>query len=169
MTTTEFPTIFFYIPQTSADVLEFSLLDENDNEIYQKNLSPSKAGGIASVNLSTLGGVSPLQVNKKYHWYLSIICNTEDRSADIFVDGWVQRIQSDPALQSELQQASPSDRASLYAVNGIWYDSVAALFETRKSNPNNSALATEWADLLDSVGLSEIAREPLVPCCTATK
>lgn len=168
MTTTEFPTIFFYIPQTSADVLEFSLLDENDNEIYQKNLSPSKTGGIASINLSTLEGLPPLQVDQKYHWYLSIVCNTEDRSADIFVDGWVQRIQSDPALQSELQQASASDRASLYAVNGIWYDSVAALYKTRKSNPNNSALATEWADLLDSVGLSEIAREPLVPCCTAT-
>lgn len=168
MTTIEFPTIFFYIPQTSADVLEFSLLDENDNEIYQKNLSPSKTGGIASINLATLEGLPPLQVNQKYHWYLSIVCNTEDRSADIFVDGWVQRIQSDPALQSELQQASPSDRASLYAVNGIWYDSVAALYKTRKSNPNNSALATEWADLLDSVGLSEVAREPLIPCCTAT-
>lgn len=80
----------------------------------------------------------------------------------------MQRIQPDPALASELQQASPSDRASLYAVNGLWYDSVAALYETRKSNPNNSATVTEWADLLDSVGLKEIAREPIVPCCTAT-
>lgn len=168
MTTAQLPTIFFYIPQTSADVLEFSLLDENDNEVYQKNLTPSKAGGIASVDLSTLQGIQPLQVNKKYHWYLSIVCNTEDRSADIFVDGWVQTVESDPALASELQQASPSDRASLYAVNGLWYDSVAALFETRKSSPNNPEIATQWADLLDSVGLGEIAKEPLIPCCTAT-
>ncbi len=167
MTTAPYPVIFFYIPPTSADVLELSLLDENDNEIYQKNLTPTKTGGIASINFSSLPGLKPLEVGKSYHWYLSIVCNTQDRSADIFVDGWVQRIKPDPALQSELQQVAASDRASLYAVNGIWYDSLTSLFETRKSNPNNSALVNEWADLLDSVGLDQIAREPLVPCCTA--
>lgn len=168
MTTAPYPVIFFYIPPTSADVLELSLLDENDNEIYQKNLTPTKTGGIASINFADLPGVKPLEVGKSYHWYLSIVCNTQDRSADIFVDGWVQRIKPDPALQSELQQVPSRNRASLYAVNGIWYDSLTALYETRKSSPNNSALVNEWADLLDSVGLDTIAREPLVPCCTAT-
>ncbi len=168
MTTSQYPVIFFYVPETSADVLELSLQDENDNEIYQKNLLPNKTGGIASINFASLPGLPPLQVGKSYHWYLSIVCNTQDRSADIFVDGWVQRIKLDPALQSSLQQVSPIDRASLFAVNDIWYDSLAVLFENRKASPNNSALVNEWADLLDSVGLDKIAREPLVPCCTAT-
>ena len=167
-TTAEYPVIFFYVPQTSANVLELSLLDENDNEVYQKNLIPNKTGGIASINFSNLPGLKPLEVGKNYHWYLSMVCNVQDRSADIFVDGWVQRIKPDPALQSVLQQASMSDRASLYAVNGIWYDSLATLFETRKSNPNNSATVNEWTDLLNSVGLNKVAKEPLVPCCTAT-
>ncbi len=61
-----------------------------------------------------------------------------------------------------------SCRAALYAVNSVWYDSLTALFETRKSSPNNSALVNEWADLLDSVSLDTVAREPLVPCCTVT-
>ena len=168
MTTAQYPVIFFYVPQTSADILELSLLDENDNEIYQKSLKPVKTGGIASINFRDLPGLKPLQVGKSYHWYLSIVCNVQDRSADIFVDSWVQRINFDPALQSELKQASPEGRAALYAVNGIWYDSLKALFETRKANPNNSALVNEWADLLDSVGLDTVAREPLIPCCTAT-
>ena len=168
MTTAQYPVIFFYVPQTSADILELSLLDENDNEIYQKNLKPMKTGGIASINFLDLPGLKPLQVGKSYHWYLSIVCNVQDRSADIFVDSWVQRINPDPALQSELKQVSPEGRAALYAVNGIWYDSLTALFETRKASPNNSALVNEWADLLDSVGLDTVAREPLVPCCTVT-
>ena len=168
MTTAQYPVIFFYVPQTSADILELSLLDENDNEIYQKSLKPVKTGGIASINFRDLPGLKPLQVGKSYHWYLSIVCNVQDRSADIFVDSWVQRINPDPALQSELKQVSLESRAALYAVNGIWYDSLTALFETRKSNPNNSALVNEWADLLDSVGLDTVAREPLIPCCTAT-
>jgi Domain of Unknown Function (DUF928) len=168
MTTTQYPVIFFYVPQTSAQVLELSLLDENDNEIYQKNLTPNKTGGIASVNFSSLPGLKPLEVGKSYHWYLSIVCNTKDRSADIFVDSWVQRIKPDPALQSVLQQAPMGDRSSLYAVNGIWYDSLAALYETRKSNPNNSGTVNEWTELLNSVGLDKVAKEPLVPCCTAT-
>ncbi len=165
-TTSPYPVIFFYVPETSADVLELSLQDEKDNEVYQKNLKPHKSGGVASINFSNLPGLPPLQVGKSYHWYLSVVCNAQDRSADIFVDGWVQRIKLDPALQSELQQVSPSDRAALFAVNGIWYDSLAVLFKNRQASPNNSALVNEWADLLDSVGLNKVAREPLVPCCT---
>lgn len=165
-TTAAYPVLLFYIPQIAEKKLEFSLLDENDNKIYQTAFNYSRTPGIVSLNLSAFEGLPPLKIDKKYHWYFTIVCNPQDRSADSFVDGWVQRIEVDPALASELKKVIPRDRASLYALNGIWYDAAAALYEVRQSNPNNSLLKDEWADLLKSIGLDTIAREPLIPCCT---
>lgn len=163
-TTAEYPVLFFYVPQTSAKV-EFALLDENDNSIYQKEIAPGRKPGVMSLNLSDSRGLPALDNGKKYHWYLSLVCNPENRSADIFVNGWVQRIQPEPMLASELNRATAKESVSLYAVNGIWYDTVTALARSRQSSPNDRALKQEWVELLKSVGLEEVAKEPLVECC----
>lgn len=93
---------------------------------------------------------------------MSIVCDSQDRSADIFVDGRVRRVEVDPVLASKLNTARGRDRVSLYAVNGIWYDAIAALYAARQFSPNNSSLVDEWANLLKSVKLDELAREPLL-------
>jgi hypothetical protein len=145
--------------------LELALLDKNDKEIGKTTVDvPSTTSGIVSFRLSDIQGLPPLEVGKDYHWYLSMICNTEDRSADIFVDGWVRRVEVDPVLAGELKTLAPKDRASLYAVDGIWYDTLAALYEARRASPEDSSLAADWADILESesTDLGKVAREPLV-------
>ncbi len=166
MTTAEYPVLFFYVPQTAAKTLEFSLLDKNDKKIYQTTVAPSQTPGIVGLNLSSMKGLKPLESGKDYHWFLTIVCDAKERSADIVVDGWVQRTETDPVFASELKKIKPRDRVSLYTVNGLWYDALATLSETRQSNPNNAVVANEWTDLLKSVGLEKIAKEPLIPCCT---
>lgn len=168
MTTSEYPVLFFYVPATKAQTLELALLDEKAQKTYKTTIAPTQTAGIVGLKFSDLKGLPPLESGKNYHWYFSMICDSQDRSADVVVDGWVQRVDTDPALKSELQRATPSDRVALYAVNGIWYDAVAALSETRQSSPNQSVQAEEWADLLKSVGLDKIAQAPLVPCCSVT-
>ena len=166
MTTAEYPELYFYIPKTSAQKMEFALLDENDREIYQTDIAPSRTPGVVKINFADFKDLPPLKSQKKYHWYVSLICDSSDRSADISVDGWVQRIQPEPMLASELQRSTAKESVSLYAVNGIWYDTVAALAQTRQSSPTSSLLAKDWEDLLTSVGLEGIASEPIVECCT---
>lgn len=162
LTTAEYPVLFYYLPQTSAQTLEFVLLDQENTEIYKTNFAPTRTPGIVSLNLSAFKGLPPLEIGKNYHWYFLINCAPQDSSADIFVDGEVRRIELDPILANQLKTAKPRDRAFVYAVNGIWYDTLRALAEARQSSPNDSSLADEWADLLKSVGLDEIARQPLV-------
>ena len=166
MTTAKYPELYFYIPKTSAQAMEFALLDENDREIYQTAVAPSRTPGVVKISFADLKDLPPLKSQQKYHWYVSLICDREDRSADISVDGWIQRIEPEPMLASELQRSTAKESVSLYAVNGIWYDTVAALAQTRQSSPTNSLLAQDWADLMKSVGLEKIASEPLVECCT---
>lgn len=166
-TMTEYPLLLFYLPQTQAQTLELALLDENENEVGKTTIAPSPTPGIVSLSFSALKNsegksLPPLKIGKNYHWYLSIVCDSQDHSADIFVDGRVRRVEVDPVLASKLNAARGRDRVFLYAVNGIWYDTLAALYAARQSSPNDSLLVDDWADLLKSVKLDEIAREPLL-------
>ncbi|NJL09662.1 MAG: DUF928 domain-containing protein [Calothrix sp. SM1_7_51] len=46
---------------------------------------------------------------------------------------------------------------SLYAANGIWFDSITLLAQLRQKNPNDSSLAADWQSLLQSIKLENLA------------
>jgi len=169
LTTAEYPSLFLYMPQHSAQIMEFVLLDQNDREIYKTNITPNQKAGIVRLDLAGFPNLPALKTNQKYHWYFSLVCQLEDRSGDKFVEGFIEKVELDPFLAGELKTATTRDRASLYAANGIWYDALAALYQARQSSPQDPALIKGWADLLKSVGLNEVAQKPLLPCCTARK
>lgn len=156
------PTLSFYIPANKAEQLELVLLDNKQKILHKSTVASPKAPGIVSLDMAKIPGAPSLETGKNYQWYFSMICDPKDRSADVVVDGWIQRVEADPILQSEIQKAKPSDRVSLYAANGIWYDTVAAMVASRQSAPDNSVLTQEWSDLLKSVGLSAVAPAPIV-------
>jgi len=156
------PTLSFYVPANKAEQLELVLLNDKQKILHKSTVASPKTPGIVSVNMATIPGAPSLETGKNYQWYFSMICDPKDRSADVVVDGWIQRVEADPILQSEIQKAKPSDRVSLYAANGIWYDTVAAMVASRQSAPNNSTITREWSDLLKSVGLGAVAQAPIV-------
>ncbi|PSB26085.1 DUF928 domain-containing protein, partial [Stenomitos frigidus] len=121
--------------------------------------------GVASLSLPGNANIPPLVVGKDYHWSVSLICKTDDRSKDIRVDGWVQRVATNVDLTKQLATAKPTDRVRLYANNGIWFDTVTTLAEQRCANPKETALNSSWAELLKSVQLEAIADQPLIQQC----
>ena len=163
LTTAAHPTLWFYLPYAIAPELpiEFVLQDEQDNDIYHTTLTTSTPPGIFHLQLPTTA--TPLAVGKMYHWYLIVNC---DPDAPPMVEGWVQREAVNPALASQLQQATPRQQAALYAQHGIWYDALTALAELRRTEPQAITPKNDWASLLQSVGLEAIANEPIQPCCT---
>lgn len=156
------PTLSFYVPANKAEQLELVLLNDKQKILHKSTVASPKTPGIVSINMAKMPGAPSLETGKNYQWYFSMICDPKDRSADVVVDGWIQRVEADPILQSEIQKAKPSDRVSLYAANGIWYDTVAAMVASRQSTPNNSTVSREWSDLLKSVGLGAVAQAPIV-------
>lgn len=157
LTTQANPTLFFYIPQTSA-TLELVLRDQ-DKE-YKQTYKSSEKGGIVSIPFN-----KALEVGKEYRWSLAIVCNPEQRSKDKFVQGAIKRVKTEPQLASKLATATPQERANLYAQAGIWQDSLASLAQSLSSNPSNAELKAEWQALLTSksVGLNNLVSEPLLP------
>jgi len=163
LTTRAYPTFFFYVPPTPATEMEFVLIDEeNQRQIYTTILKITGNSGIVSLNLPTTENLPPLEMEKEYHWYASLICNHQQRSGDIYVDGWIKRVAPDSLLMSKLENTSLTEQITLYQEFGLWYDTLKVLDEARRLNPEDSALVAKWTTLLKSVGLEDIAYEPPV-------
>ena len=166
LTVAEYPTFFVYVPESSTQLAEFELREENNNKVvYKKRFIVPATSGVVNFSLGADKTLPPLKVGKNYHWMFSIICDSQDRSEDFFIEGWVQRVEPSPTLLSDLQKAAPRDRPALYAAAGIWHETLTTLTDLRYSSPKDLTLVADWVELLESVGLSKIAKEPLVQCC----
>jgi hypothetical protein len=163
LTVEKYPTFFVYIPPISTQLAEFELHEGNANStvIYKTRFTVPTTPGIFTFSLPNNNTLQPLEIGKNYHWFFSIICDPQDRSEDIYVEGWVQRIQPSLTLANQLEKAAPRDRPALYAEAGIWHETIRTLAELRYSRPQDSTLLADWEELLKSVGLSKFAKEPL--------
>ncbi len=158
-TTLAHPTFWVYVAYPINSYAEFTLQDEADNEIYQTTVKLDKTPGIIGLNLPP-NRVS-LETGKSYHWYFNIMCDPEN-STDDFVDGWVERVKLNPVIHSQLELAPALAKISVYAENGLWYDTLNTVDRLRQTEPENKAIAAIWNDLLQQVDLDEISQEPIV-------
>lgn len=153
------PTFWFYVAYPANTYVEFVLQDEAENEIYQTTFTLDKTPGIVSLTLPK--DKINLETGKSYHWYFNIMCNREDTTDD-FVEGWIERVELNPVIKTQLESVQPLELVSIYAENGLWYDTLTNLDRLRQTEPENQALAAIWTDLLRQVGLDEISQEPIV-------
>lgn len=163
LTAQGYPEFFWYMPKTSAPEVEFVLTDADNKEvIYETSLKTNGQAGIVSISLPENATLPPLEANKDYHWSVFLVCDRGDRGADVFVDGWLRRVEPSATLAQRLRKETPLGRAALYAQEGLWHETVSYLVKLRQSNPDNSELIDEWQELLKSVGLEDVANEPLL-------
>jgi hypothetical protein len=155
----EYPRFWFYVPYLSsfADG-EFVLEDDAQNQSIYKASLPSTPG-VISFGLPSRA--KPLEVNKQYRWYFNIYCKS-DRQIIANVEGYIKREQLNSTLKTKLKKATPSQRVTLYAANGIWHDALSEAEELRRNNPQDPS----WEILLQAVGLTNFVTQPKVECCT---
>jgi Domain of Unknown Function (DUF928) len=116
------------------------------------NISIPQQSGIISVQIPS--SQQPLQFNRNYHWTLKAkVCDGTSTVNRVHVDGWVTRIQLPETLIRQ---------NSVYTTNGIWYDAVTSLARLRLQKPQDVSLEEDWSDLLNSVNLTKIAKQPLI-------
>jgi hypothetical protein len=160
LTIADRPTFFVYVPQTSAQKAFFSLKDKDEEYYYQITLPLPKTPGIVSFKLPS--DAPALEIGKSYQWSFVTVCGETIAVDAPRVEGWVKRIEPNSTDLRQRENLSPLERAALYGSDGIWYDTLTTLAELRRSQPNDSTLATTWEDLLKSVGLEAIATKPLL-------
>lgn len=166
-TVAEHPTILVSLPEHTAKQAEFFLKEVGKDEIiYETTVTLPGDSGIVSVSLPDNGTLPALEVGKTYYWYFFVICNPQDPTNEPYVEGQIERVEPSPNLVAELRNASLRDRAAIYAEAGIWYDCLNSLAQLYRSAPNDSAIASDWADLLESVELDTISQKPLISAIT---
>jgi hypothetical protein len=172
LTVAEHPTFWFYVPYSlnsppSVLSVEFVLQDEKSKEVYKTVLTTSEnSPGVFSFELPSTAPA--LEVGRRYYWNLTISCdnglsqeNSWDYANKPYVDGWVERVELNPSLKTQLEQATPLQSVALYAKAGIWHEAVTSLGKLRRENPKNTALMADWNELLKSVDLDAIAQDPI--------
>ena len=172
LTTEKYPSFWFFVPyqKSAINSIEFVLKDESSKlsqTLYRTKVTIPEVPGIISIRLSAT--TPPLQVDRMYHWFfkMKIICNPQQPPEQEYVEGWVQRVNLNPKLVDSPKQVTPQQRVNLYAENGIWYDALTTLAELRLAKPEDPTLAVEWINLLKSVDLENLAKQPLIKCCQA--
>jgi hypothetical protein len=167
LTTAAYPRFFWSLPASNASLVEFTLYDvdakqANRNLIYKTTFSITGEAGIASLSLPTDVTLPPLKPGQDYRWSVSLVCNSGDRSQDVTVDGWVQRVTPTATVSQQLKQADPRDRPAVYAQNSLWFDTLETLADQRCDRPKDAALTTSWTELLKSVELGAIAKQSII-------
>ncbi|BAZ10157.1 hypothetical protein NIES4071_19710 [Calothrix sp. NIES-4071] len=161
LTTQIRPTFWFYVPYKSGSTYaKLVLEDENNQTIYKTPLTGTP--GVVGVELPSTS--EPLKIGKQYRWYFNIYCQ-QDNEFLTSVEGDVQLQPLNSIVQSELDKATPQQQVALYADNGVWYEALTTLAKERRIKPQDASLTSDWASLLGSVGLQNIAAEPIVDCC----
>ncbi|MEG5040655.1 MULTISPECIES: DUF928 domain-containing protein [unclassified Microcoleus] len=161
-TVSDYPTFFFYLPKTEAESAEFILQDQSGKEIYKQDLTISNLSGVIGVSIPANKNAPPLELGKSYRWNFTVICDSQDRSADQIESGTVRRVELSADIRRQLDQADPRQKTVIYAENGIWQDALSTLAAARRDQPNDTTFKADWESLLDSVKLGEIAQEPIV-------
>lgn len=160
LTVSERPTFLFYIPETSAKEIFFSLADENKNNHYQTTIPINGKSGIVSFQLPT--NAPTLAVGKNYKWTFVLVGEQGLRPDSPGVQGEIQRVEASSIMSSQLQKGTLLERAALYAQNGIWIETVQMLAEAKRSQPSDAQIASNWQQLLKLAGLEAIANKPLL-------
>lgn len=171
-TAAPYPTVFWYMPKSSASEVELRVQDAKQYDIYSTKYTLAKSAdgvvvgspGIMSFSLPAFANLSPLEVGQEYDWHVTVICPPDsseysDNSNNIVASGRIVPVRPDLTLAQRIQQATPQDRVALYANAGLWYETVATLVELRRDRPNDTELTQAWNKLLNSIGLDSTFKE----------
>jgi hypothetical protein len=158
MTSQAQPSFWFYLPYEPATIqsLEFVVQDDQEETLYRGEIPAPNRSGMMQVKLPA---DTSLSVGKSYHWFFKVttLCAANQPATLTYVEGWVQRQALAAVVSDRLQQATPQQRETIYAENGIWYDALNTLAERWSANPTDAALARDWKELLGAIGLADLA------------
>lgn len=159
LTVASHPTVLVYLPETTAPKLFVSWQDEH-NEHYQTIISIEDQAGIISITLPE--DAPPLEVGKTYQWALALMCDGRLQPDSPMIQGQIQRVALESSLSDRLKNTDALETAALYGEAGIWYETVATLAQLKTIKSEDPNVASNWQELLNSVGLGKFAQAPLI-------
>lgn len=149
------PNFWFYIPSlpVTQPYAEFVLTDEDGKDVYSGVFPLQSTPEIISLQLPS--NFTSLKPNKDYRWIFHAICNPQDRSADVVVNGWLKYTPANDNLNWRLKLTPVTERTQVYIENQLWYETLTNLAELRQQNPQDAIIQADWAKMLQEMSLPE--------------
>ncbi len=138
LTTSATPKLFFDVSNTRQDVnLDFLLLNQNDEIVYQDSLNADHKSGLISLNVSDESNSNSLKINDIYHWYMVQKCENTD-TPKIVANGSLKRIKLEDKLIKKLATASLVEKINIYQEANVWSEALENLTQLKCSASNAS-------------------------------
>lgn len=152
----------------NVDLMDLERFQTLGEVVYHTTLPLTGVPGVIKFTLPSTHNLPTLEPGQAYFWQLKLIPteykNVPNPSQPLpVVTGWIQRINPDSALTSQLNQASLQQRTTIYAKAGLWNDVVTNLSELSCSN-NSPKLGDEWKSVLKALNLENLTGKSLVNC-----
>lgn len=155
LTTQEQPVLYWYLSEPTQERIELTVVNGQDLPIFESGLASPPRGGIQQIRLADYG--VRLAVGSQYKWFVSIVPKPDSPSHNVVVGGGIQRVDLSEEVQGQLTKASKENLPAVYATNGFWYDTLAALAALIDAMPDESGFRAQRTALLEQVGLQEVA------------
>jgi hypothetical protein len=173
LTIAEYPQIFWFVPPHNAPLVEISLYATNtdfqdEDLLFLSQFQTSGRKGISHFKIPDTIHYPPLVEGKTYHWYVSLICDPNDRSQDVTVSGWIERVPVPASLVQTLDTLTGIDRYQALAREGLWFDALETWADLYCSQSADSEIiGSLWKNLVqdDQVKLEEFAQTDWLNTC----
>jgi len=150
------PSLLWYISGNWHDKMEFRInAFKADEPLLDTHIPGPSSEGIYRIDLSDYN--ISLKPDTEYEWFLTIVFDENDRSADYFISGTVIYSPLTDAVSEHLAN-TPKDRLyAVYADAGYWYDAIDHLSRQIDAAPDDTELRKYRAKLLEQANLPKIA------------
>lgn len=154
------PTFFWYVSNTTLPV-RFTLVEPGVAEPLLDRSFIVKRPGIVQLTLPS--EVPELALGKEYRWTVSLVCNKERPSENIYAYSSIKRVAITPKLAQTLAGVSQEQqkRSLVYAQSGIWYDALNSSYIGYKANPQDKVPNWYFSKLLNQVGMPTVSDQQL--------
>jgi hypothetical protein len=149
-------------------------MSEQDMLLYRATFRINGEGGIYSLALPSDASIPPLEVDEAYRWTLSLYCQSNEETLDpafnfgldlgrTSVSSYIYR---QPVESAETPIRERSDEDWVAQVQGdleqnLWVDALDKLLAQYCEGSDTSQFNEEWKNALDTIGLGELADEPI--------
>ena len=151
------PTFLWHLSGDSNLDLEFILTDTAQEEpLFKQRFAQPKAGFTEFKLPPTI----KLLPGRQYLWSVRLLCSTTDMAANPTAQGFITYRVAASGLVRQLEAAtSATQRAEIYAQQGLWYDALGALWAAYRANPSDTAARQTFFSLLQQMGYETIVQQ----------
>lgn len=153
-TTVDQPCLYWFISKPTSHPVELTVTERSSvKPLLEKEVKGPEKNGMQAFCLAE--HEVRLRPGVTYKWFVTLVTDAEHRSKDILAGGMLELVGPSTSLIARLKAVDGSQAAFVYAEEGYWYDSLAAITKLIESTKDNAELLKQRAALLEQVGLTE--------------